>query len=145
MKNMNNKVILTRERIDISDVLNRVSKSEECGAVVMFIGTVRGLEGGEKVHELNIEIDMDVALETLQKLRQDTIKEYGIQDLVVVHRYGTLMVGDTIVVIVVASAHRKESFDACEYFIDELKRIVPIWKLEKRENGMHWVGSEWLK
>jgi len=142
---MRDKVILTDCEVKVDDVLNQLSRSEECGALVIFIGNVKGLNDGKRIHELVIEMDTDVVYEVLSKLREDTIRRYDIQDLVVAHREGVLNVGDNIVVIAVLSRHREEGFEACKYFINELKHLAPIWKLEKREDGAHWVGSEWLR
>ena len=77
-----------------------------------------------------------------QKLRQigDEIKErWGIGAVAIVHRVGNLKIGDTAVMISVASPHRAEAFAACKYAIDRIKQIVPIWKRETGENGVEWV------
>ena len=76
------------------------------------------------------------------KLRQigDEIKErWGIDAVAIVHRVGNLKIGDTAVMISVASSHRAEAFAACKYAIDRIKQIVPIWKRETGENGVEWV------
>ncbi len=73
----------------------------------------------------------------------DEIRErWGIEHVAIVHRVGSLAVGETSVVISVASAHRDAAFDACRYAIERIKEIVPIWKKEHYADGAAWLGSE---
>ena len=78
--------------------------------------------------EIELETYEDMALEKLRGLEERARSEFGVEDVVIVHRMGTLKPGDNIVLVAASSAHRKEVFAACEWLIDELKRVAPIWK-----------------
>ena len=89
-----------------------------------------------------IEVYEVMAMRQLEAIRSEVIDKYGVNEVAVVHRYGELKVLDNIVFIAVSSGHRKEAFDACMYFIDELKQRVPIWKKEITPDGDFWVEGE---
>ena len=117
---------ITENDISIEDVIDSV-RTDEAGAVVMFIGTVRaepGLEG------LELESYKDMALEKLHELRKLALDKFSIIDLSILHRIGKMTVGEDIVTIVVSAAHRTDAFSACKFLIDELKVTAPIWKKE---------------
>ncbi|MCX6656163.1 MAG: molybdenum cofactor biosynthesis protein MoaE [Candidatus Bathyarchaeota archaeon] len=80
-----------------------------------------------------------MAEKQLQRIRGEAIKKFGVEEILIVHRYGNLMVGDNIVLIAVSAGHRDSAFDACRYVIDELKKRVPIWKREHTPTGACWV------
>jgi molybdopterin synthase catalytic subunit len=141
---------ITEDNFDINEVIESL-KSEKVGAIVTFIGTVRDftqiprdddLQKIIKVKELIYESYDDMALEKMTEIRECAKTKYNINDMSLVHRKGTLKPSDQIVIIACSSAHRKEAFSACEYAIEELKRIVPIWKKEVSVNGEYWVGEE---
>jgi molybdopterin synthase catalytic subunit len=77
----------------------------------------------------------------MQALAEEARRRWAVTDLAIVHRTGTLRIGETSVVIAVAAPHRGEAFDACEWLIDELKRTVPIWKKEVYTEGEAWVDD----
>jgi molybdopterin synthase catalytic subunit len=83
-----------------------------------------------------------MALQQMETLAEQSLKEFKVRDVALVHRLGRLQVGETSVLIVVASAHRAAAFDACRWLIDTLKRTVPIWKKEYFENGAVWADGE---
>ncbi len=83
-------------------------------------------EGGIKGVE--VEVYREMAEEELKKLKRDALEKFDIEAVEIVHREGSLKVGENIVVILVGAKHRKDAFRACEYLIDELKKKVPIWK-----------------
>ena len=128
------KVVLTREEMPIADVLG-TPQPESVGAVVSFLGTVRGGD----VRWLEVEVDEKVALFELEELRRRAIERYSLIDAVIVHRYGRLEAGENIVLICAAAEHRRAAFDGCRYIIDEIKRTIPIWKKEHTEQGERWV------
>ena len=78
----------------------------------------------------------------MEGLAQQALKEFKIRDVALVHRLGRLQIGETSVLIVVASAHRAAAFEACRWLIDTLKRTVPIWKKEYFEDGAVWADGE---
>jgi molybdopterin synthase catalytic subunit len=77
----------------------------------------------------------------LTLIRGEALKKFGVDNILVVHRYGDLRVGDNIVLVAVSAGHREAAFDACRYVIDELKKRVPIWKREHTPSGAHWVEA----
>jgi molybdopterin synthase catalytic subunit len=113
--------------------------SRTIGGIVTFLGTTRDLSRGSEVAKLEFEHYPGMAERKLSEIRERAIREYGIFDATIIHRVGTLPVGENIVLIVVAAAHRDEAFAACRFCIDELKRITPIWKKETTPDGVVWV------
>jgi molybdopterin synthase catalytic subunit len=113
--------------------------STSIGAVVTFLGTTRDITKEKKVAKLEFEHYPGMAEKKLREIRERAIKEFRVIDVSIVHRVGTLPVGENIVLIAVASGHRDEAFRACRFCIDELKRITPIWKKETTAEGEVWV------
>jgi molybdopterin converting factor subunit 1 len=135
------KAIITRDVIRTSDVLAHIKQGED-GAAVVFEGVVRNQTRGRRALYLNYEAYEEMALEQLESLAQRALKEFAVRDVAIVHRLGRLDIGETSVLIVVASAHRAAAFDACRWLIDTLKRTVPIWKKEYFEDGAVWADGE---
>jgi molybdopterin synthase catalytic subunit len=113
--------------------------SPSIGGIVTFLGTTRDISRDKSVAKLEFEHYPGMAEKKLAEIRDRAIKEYGVIDVVIVHRVGTMPVGENIVLIAVASGHRDEAFKACRFCIDELKRITPIWKKETIPGGEVWV------
>ncbi|HEX4020097.1 MAG TPA: molybdopterin converting factor subunit 1 [Acidobacteriaceae bacterium] len=126
----------------LADPLVSRLKWGEDGAVVVFDGIVRNHTRGRRTHYLVYEAYREMALEQMRRLLQDAKHQFAIRDAVAVHRLGRLEVGDTSVLIAVASAHRAQAFDACRWIIDTLKKTVPIWKKEYFEDGAVWADGE---
>lgn len=112
------------------------------GAVCVFDGIVRDNTRGRKTLHLDYEAYREMALEQMRALAVEAIAKFGVRDVAVVHRLGRLMVGESSVLIAVASAHRGAAFDACRWLIDTLKRTVPIWKKEQFVDGAVWADGE---
>jgi molybdopterin synthase catalytic subunit len=117
-------------------------KAGEDGAVVVFDGIVRNNTRGRKTLYLDYEAYEAMALEQMRSLATEAIARFSVRDIVVVHRLGRLEIGESSVVIAVASAHRGAAFDACRYVIDTLKKTVPIWKKEHFVDGAVWADGE---
>lgn len=132
---------IQREDIEIKKYLDMV-RTSDTGGIVTFLGTVRDNALGRDVAKMSIEVYEDMAKSQLGAIRDEAIEKYGVNKVVVVHRYGELDVMDNIVFIAVSSGHRKDAFDACMYIIDELKQRVPIWKKETTPDGDFWVEGE---
>ncbi len=138
---------------DVNETLADLIK-ENVGAVVTFIGTVRGTtentgvyqkENPIEVKQLEYDIYKKMALSKMQKIKDQALSNYDIHDIHIVHRIGTLKSTEKIVLIAVSASHRKDAFSACEFAIDELKKIVPIWKKEITIDKEYWVGKEGSK
>lgn len=124
--------------IDPNAIANAIRTSAD-GALVVFTGYVRDHSRGNEVRALVYEAYGQMAIRQMEQLADEARKRWPITDLAVVHRVGTLQVGEISVVIAVAASHRGEAFDACEWLIDELKHSVPIWKKEIYTEGEAWI------
>lgn len=134
------RVELLRERIDAGEAV-RALKSGEDGAVVVFDGIVRNHTRGRRTRFLVYEAYEEMALARMKELAAEAVTGFAVRDVVLLHRLGQLEVGETSVLIAVASAHRA-AFEACRWLIDTLKRTVPIWKKEHFEDGAVWADGE---
>jgi MoaE-MoaD fusion protein len=132
---------IVREAIDSQQVLAGLKRGED-GAAVLFEGIVRNQTRGRKTLYLDYEAYEGMALQQMQALAEQSLKQFQIRDVTLVHRLGRLEIGETSVLVVVASAHRAAAFDACRWLIDTLKRTVPIWKKEYFEDGAVWADGE---
>jgi molybdopterin synthase catalytic subunit len=132
---------IQREDINIKKYLDMV-RTPNTGGIVTFLGTVRDNAMGRRIAKMEIEVYEAMAQNQLEAIRGETIEKFGVNEIVLVHRYGELDVMDNIVFIAVSSEHRKEAFSACIYMIDELKQRVPIWKKETTPEGDFWVEGE---
>ncbi len=121
------------------EVKSLKSSSTSIGAVVTFIGTTRDVSRGKEVAKLEFEHYPGMAEKKLAEIRSRAISDFGVIDVTIIHRIGTMPVGEDIVLIAVAAGHRSEAFEACRFCIDELKRITPLWKKETTPEGEVWV------
>ncbi len=112
------------------------------GAVCVFDGIVRDNTRGRRTLHLDYEAYEEMALAQMQGLAAEAVTRFGVRDVALVHRLGRLVVGETSVLVVVASAHRGAAFDACRWLIDTLKKTVPIWKKEQFVDGVVWADGE---
>src|ERR1700733_5118148 len=124
------------------ELLIRVLKQGEDGAVVTFDGIVRNNSRGRRTLYLIYEAYEEMALKLMQSLAQEAQTRFAIRDVLLVHRLGKLEVGETSVLIAVASAHRAAAFDGCRWLIDTLKTTVTIWKKEHFDDGAVWADGE---
>jgi molybdopterin synthase catalytic subunit len=111
------------------------------GAIASFVGVVRDLNEGADVAEMTLEHYPGMTEKALEKIVAEARARWDIYDALVVHRVGTLKPTDQIVLVVVASAHRGEAFQACEFLMDYLKTRAPFWKKEKTSEGGRWVDA----
>jgi molybdopterin converting factor subunit 1 len=132
---------IVRGRVDTQQVLGGIKRGED-GAAVVFEGVVRNQTRGRRTLYLDYEGYEEMALQQMETLAGQALKQFPIRDLALVHRLGRLEIGETSVLVVVASAHRAAAFDACRWLIDTLKRTVPIWKKEYFEDGAVWADGE---
>ncbi|AII52149.1 molybdenum cofactor biosynthesis protein MoaE [Hymenobacter sp. APR13] len=132
---------LTDQPIDVSAALRSV-EADGAGAINTFIGTVRNKSTGRPVVRLEYEAYDSMALHQLRKVAEQAAEQWPmVEKITVVHRKGTLYIGDVAVVVAVSTPHRAESFTACQYIIDTLKQVVTIWKKEFYEDGDVWVAA----
>jgi molybdopterin synthase catalytic subunit len=103
---------------------------------------VRNHSRGRRTLYLDYEAYEPMALNELQRLSHSALERFSVRDVRIVHRLGRLTIGETSVLIVVASAHRAAAFEASRWLIDALKKTVPIWKKEYFEDGAVWADGE---
>ena len=126
--------------IDLSRLVE-LDRSGEAGGLVLFLGTVRNQTAGKQVVRLEYEAFENMALREMEAVEQDCHERFEIASIEIVHRVGTLGLGEVAVAISVRAPHRHAAFEACRHAIDTLKQSVPIWKKEFFEDGAVWVGE----
>jgi molybdopterin synthase catalytic subunit len=132
---------ITTEEISVDEVVSRLS-DPSIGAVVTFVGVVRGETDDREVRYLEYEAYVEMAEETLCQIGDEIRARWQtIREVAIVHRVGRLQVGETAVVIALSAAHRPELFDALHYSIDRLKEIIPVWKKEVLADGVEWKSE----
>lgn len=133
---------ITREPLDYDSLKARLLAGSD-GAVVTLDGVVRNNSKGRATRFLDYEAYESMALKVMLQLGREVHERWpAIHRLGIVHRLGRLDIGVSSVLVMVVSPHRKPAFEACQYAIDRLKQIVPIWKKEYSEDGEVWVDGE---
>jgi len=132
---------LTREPIDTERIVAGARHAED-GAIVVFDGIVRNHTRGRKTLYLDYEAYDEMALRQMDQLAKNARSQFSVRHVTIVHRLGRLYVGESSVLIVVASAHRAQAFEANRWLIDTLKKTVPVWKKETFEDGAVWTDGE---
>ena len=117
------------------------ANTPKVGAVVTFLGTVRDLNEGAHVAEMELEHYPGMTEKSLEDIVNQAKARWDIFEALVIHRVGPLKPLDQIVLVAVTSAHRGEAFDACEFIIDYLKTEAPFWKKEQTPAGARWVDA----
>ena len=132
---------LIRSPIDAERLVAAAKRGED-GAVVVFDGIVRNHTRGRQTLHLDYEAYEEMAAKQMRELARAARTRFGVRQVTIVHRLGRLEVGETSVLIIVASAHRAQAFEACRWLIDTLKKTVPIWKKETFVDGSVWAAGE---
>lgn len=129
---------LTREPLNREALVAAVNHPA-AGGIVIFEGVVRDNARGRAVRYLEYDVYEEMAREQIRAIALEAQERWGVERVVIAHRFGRLEIGEASVIIVVATPHRGEAFDACRYIIDTLKTTVPIWKKEVTPTGEEWV------
>ncbi|HWR34608.1 MAG TPA: molybdenum cofactor biosynthesis protein MoaE [Clostridia bacterium] len=132
---------ITRRRIAAQPVIEAVERPED-GAACIFDGIVRNNTRGRRTLYLDYEAYEQMAIQQMESLAEQALREHKVREVRIIHRLGRLEIGETSILIVVASAHRGPAFEACRWLIDTLKKTVPIWKKEYFEDGAVWADGE---
>src|SRR5438046_10383354 len=127
-------VRLTHDPID-HHALTEAVRSPRCGAVALFLGTVRDLTGEQVTEFLDYEAYPPMAEKKMAEIEAEVRRRWTVGEVALVHRLGRLGVGEVSVAVAVTAPHRAAAFDACRYAIDTLKEGVPIWKKENNPGG----------
>lgn len=133
-------VRVQRETFSVDAEIDRVRKqSTRIGGISIFLGTARDHSKGHDVSSITFEHYEGMAQKKLREIRERALKQFDVLEVLILHRYGEIGIGENIVLIVVGAEHRADAFKACRWCIDELKQITPIWKLEQTPAGEVWV------
>ena len=134
-------IAITHNELDVQQVVSHV-RHPGAGAIATFVGTTRDNTAGRRVLRLDYEAYRPMADNQLRRVADEMRERWDLTGVAIYHRLGSLEIGEASLVVAVSSAHRKEAFEACQYSIDRIKQIVPIWKKEFFEGGEVWVGSQ---
>src|SRR5690242_21164415 len=129
---------ITRERLDREALVAAVAHPS-VGGIVVFEGVVRDNARGKQIRYLEYDVYPEMAVQQIREILAEAQRRWHVDRVAVAHRIGRLEIGEASVIIVVATPHRGEAFDACRYIIDTLKTTVPIWKKEVATHGEEWV------
>jgi molybdopterin synthase catalytic subunit len=135
---------ITRDALDLSVLVRLVTESGDQppgrhGAIVTFLGTVRGENLGRSVVQLEYQAYEPLAVRAFEIIAAEAADAWPGTSLAVHHRIGTLRPGEVSIAIAATSPHRAEAFKACRYAIERVKQIAPIWKREIFEGGEAWI------
>ena len=136
------RVSIQTEDFDLSVEVARLRANEKgVGAVCTFVGTVRDRNDGQSVSTMELEHYPGMTEKAIEQMIDEAFKRFDIFGARVIHRVGLLQPLDQIVLVAVTSAHRGESFQACEFLMDYLKTQAPFWKKEQTPEGARWVDA----
>ena len=131
---------IQKEDFNIEEEINTIKKKHsDVGAVTSFVGYVRDNNNNIKVESINLEAYEKMAYKQLEKIIEQANNKWNLIDTLIIHRYGKLQVNDKIVLVAIFSSHRKDSFEACNFIMDYLKKDAPFWK-----NEFYNKKNEWL-
>jgi len=133
------KIVIQTKDFDLTTEVELIkSANSSTGAVVSFIGTVRDL-ASESLISLTIEHYPGMTEKSLTSIAQTAREKWELESITIIHRVGTLSIGDQIVLVITSSKHRQEAFDSCNYIMDYLKTDAPFWKKEASDKKEKWV------
>jgi molybdopterin synthase catalytic subunit len=136
------RVCVQAEDFDTGAEVSRLaSGGDSVGAVVSFVGVVRGESGGEKLLALQLEHYPGMTERELSRIADEATARWQLSAVTIIHRVGVLRPKDQIVLVVTASAHRQAAFDGCAFVMDYLKTQAPFWKKETRASGEYWIEA----
>jgi molybdopterin synthase catalytic subunit len=131
------RISVTTDDVEIGTMIE-AAKQRTTGAVVTFLGVVRD----DGIESMELSAFEEVAVQDMTGIRDEAVRQFNLQQVDIVHRIGSLRVGENILLIVVAAGHRKEAFKGCEYILERIKERVPIWKKEFLADGHRWVEGK---
>jgi molybdopterin synthase catalytic subunit len=132
-----------REDFDVADETAALTHGRtDVGAVVTFTGICREGEGDERISAMVLDHYPAMAQAELERIEAEARNRWPLQGVTIIHRYGRMVPGDTIVLVVTASAHRNAAFEAASFLMDYLKTRAPFWKSEERLSGSRWVTAK---
>jgi len=136
-------VIVQEATFDTGTEIKRLTDGNtQIGAVVSFTGLVRDFNDGSAIHSLTLEHYPGMTEKELEKIETQALERWDLTESLIIHRYGKMDLGDPIVLVITASAHRNDAFEAAAFLMDWLKTKAPFWKLEENASGnQNWVSE----
>ena len=132
---------IQKKIFSLSEVNKKLLKKNS-GAIVTFIGVVRGEKKTKKIQSIYIECYLKMAEKELKKVEMIANKKWKLNNCIIIHRYGKIRPEEKIVYVATSAEHRKNAFKACEFIIDYLKTKAPFWKIEKINSKEIYVQSK---
>lgn len=114
---------------------------EDCGAVCLFVGTVRSPNEGKDVRAIDYSAFREMAEKEFSQIADEASRQWPLGAWYIAHRVGKLRPGEASVVVAVSAPHRAEAFEACRFGIEKLKKLAPIWKEEFYDSGKAWISG----
>ena len=131
---------IQKENFNVEEEINSIKKiHSNVGAVTSFVGYVRNNNNNTNVESINLEVYEKMAFKQFKKIIEEANAKWSLIDNLIIHRYGKLQVNDKIVLVVSFSSHRKDSFEACNFIMDYLKKDAPFWKNEFYNKKNKWL------
>ena len=135
-------VRVQHEDFDLStEVANLRANQPQVGAVVAFVGTVRDMNEGSNVSQMELEHYPGMTEKALEDIIVQARGRWPLMDALIIHRIGPMLAQEQIVLVAVTARHRGEAFAACEFIMDYLKTGAPFWKKEQTPEGARWVDA----
>lgn len=125
---------ITREDFSIDEVVQKI-KSKETGAIVSFMGFVRGKSKDKIVGRFEIQVSEEMAIRRLEKIRAEILQKFNVNQIAIVQRIGSLKVSENVLLIVVGASHRDEAFKACRDVLEQMKKVAKMWEKETYTEG----------
>ena len=133
---------IQEENFNVEVEINSIKKiHSNVGAVTSFIGYVRDNNNNTNVESINLEVYEKMAYRQFKKIIEEANVKWSLIDALIIHRYGKLQVNDKIVLVASFSSHRKDSFEACNFIMDYLKKDAPFWKNEFYDKKNEWLTN----
>lgn len=131
-----------REPFDVGEEIAGLTRDNMAvGGIVSFVGTVREKSGDHAIKSMTLEHYPGMTERALEVIEAEANQRWALEASMIIHRYGKLLPGEGIVLVITASAHRADAFSACEFLMDWLKTKAPFWKLEENDDGGAWVDA----
>ena len=133
---------IQKEDFNSDEEIHNIKKlHSNIGAVTSFIGYVRDNNNNTGVESINLEVYEKMAYRQFEKIIEEANIKWSLIDTLIIHRYGKLQVNDKIVLVASFSSHRKDSFEACNFIMDYLKKDAPFWKNEFYDKKNEWLSN----
>ena len=137
------RISVQSDDFDIADEIRQLSENRtDIGAIASFTGLVRDIHNDQNIKKLTLEHFPNMAEKELAKIGNIAKDRWPLEGLTIIHRYGELLPGDNIVLVITTSHHREAAFNAAQFIMDWLKTDAPFWKKEETEEGNHWVAAK---